>query len=163
MRHVFITYPNTAPTSGSLVITGAQAQDAEALCSAEKRKKHAEDQDYRALRSCANRAIFPNDTCAISSLIRSHMLCPHPVHSRLHKPKCKCASYLQCYKAKHVTNKQDSTAYARCQKSNFPRPHVRISSFIFCRMPCPHLLQLLLHAGRCEVPKCFATLRSQTC
>ena len=29
--------------------------------------------------------------------MRSHMLCRHSVHSLLHKPKCKCASYLRCY------------------------------------------------------------------
>ena len=106
----FNTHPNTLRTFGSLVITRAQRQDAQVLCSAGKRGTRRIP--TIELTSCAKKAIVPKKTCAISSLIRNHMLCPHLVHSLLYKPKCKGASCLQSCKAEHVANEQDSTAYS---------------------------------------------------
>ena len=139
-------------------------QDAEAICNAENpntRRIRTIELTSWVKERAAHVSFFEN-ICATLSLICSHMLSPHLVYSLLHKPKCKCANCLQCCKAEHVANEQDSPANASSQISNLPGPHRHISSFTLTHMPYPHPAQLMLHASRCKLRKVFATLRSQT-
>ena len=111
-------HPRTLLTSRSLVITRAQTQDAQVLCNAGK--QNARRIRTIELTTCGKRAIFPKNRRAVSSLIRSHMLCPRPVHSQLHKPKCKCASFLQALELNAWRMNKTLQLRHRARKATFP-------------------------------------------